>query len=59
MDGWRWREGGGRGKYVQARVCGIDGSFQVRTIVDKPLDDMSSKSTSGLLLSGQRLGRVV
>lgn len=38
--------GRGRGKYVQARVCGIDlGSFQVRTLLDKTIDDMLSKST--------------
>lgn len=31
--------GRGRGKYVQARVCGIDGRFQVRTLLDKTIDD--------------------
>ncbi len=49
-DGERGR---GRGKYVQARMCGIEGSFQVRTLLDKPIDDMLSRSTSGLLLSGR------
>lgn len=49
----RWTDGDGergrgRGKYVQARLCGIDGSFQVRTLLDKPRDNMLSKSTLGL-----------
>ena len=56
-------ESGGEGgaKYVQAaRLCGIDGSFQVRTLLDKPTDDMLGKSTSGVqLLSGERLEGVV
>lgn len=37
------------GKYVQARLCG----FQLRTLLDKPIDDTFSKPTSGLLLSGR------
>lgn len=43
---------------MQARLCGIDGSFQVRTLLDKPIDAMLSKSTFGPLLSEERLGGV-
>lgn len=51
----RWRDGRGRGKYVHARVCGLDGSLQVRTLLDKPIDDMLSKTNQGLLLSWEGL----
>lgn len=36
------------GKYVLVSLCGIDGSFQLRTLLDKPIDDTLSKLTSGL-----------
>lgn len=44
------------GECVQARLCGIDGSFRLRTLLDKARDDTRSKPTSGLLLSACRLG---
>lgn len=46
------RRGRRTGKYVQARY-GIDGSFQLRTLQDKPTDDTLSKPISGQLLSGR------
>lgn len=35
---------------MQASLCGIDGSFQLRTLLDKPIGDPLSKPTSGLML---------
>lgn len=49
--------GRGRGKYVQARVCGIDRSYHVRVLLNNTLDDTLSKSTSMLLLSGGKLDK--